>query len=204
MNQKQDNGDGIRASFNPNGEIGTITDTSKQRCDNGSDYRQERHIQTATERKLSENKSERDGREYRISADGSVSSGFVTNPNSDGQHGSNSQHEINPSERRIKAQCNIEQMGGDAPNAECNGRGENNRIRESRIFDKNGPGRNWENFPTQSPICGGDDGLPTNLDGITFSKWRNESIKAFGNAIVPQVALQIFKSVQEYETLLQQ
>ena len=53
----------------------------------------------------------------------------------------------------------------------------------------------WENFPTQSPICGGDDGLPTQLDGITFSKWRNESIKAYGNAIVPQVAFEIFKAL---------
>jgi DNA (cytosine-5)-methyltransferase 1 len=56
----------------------------------------------------------------------------------------------------------------------------------------------WENFPTQSPICGGDDGLPTELDGITFSKWRNESIKAYGNAIVPQVAFEIFKSIEAY------
>ena len=54
----------------------------------------------------------------------------------------------------------------------------------------------WDNFPTQSPICSGDDGLPTELDGITFSKWRNESIKAYGNAIVPQVAFEIFKVIQ--------
>ena len=54
---------------------------------------------------------------------------------------------------------------------------------------------NFENFPTQSPICGGDDGLPRELDGITFSKWRNESIKAYGNAIVPQVAYEIFKAI---------
>ena len=57
----------------------------------------------------------------------------------------------------------------------------------------------WQNFPTQSPICGGDDGLPRELDGITFSKWRNESIKAYGNAIVPQVVYQIFKAINEYE-----
>ena len=54
----------------------------------------------------------------------------------------------------------------------------------------------WDSFPSQSPICGGDDGLPTELDGITFSKWRNESIKAYGNAIVPQVAYEIFKAIQ--------
>ena len=59
---------------------------------------------------------------------------------------------------------------------------------------------NWQNFPTKPPICGGDDGLPRELDGITFPKWRNESIKAYGNAIVPQVALQIFKTIAQYET----
>lgn len=59
----------------------------------------------------------------------------------------------------------------------------------------------WQNFPTQSPICGGNDGVPEKLDGITFSKWRNESIKAYGNAIVPQVALQIFKAIEQYELL---
>jgi DNA (cytosine-5)-methyltransferase 1 len=71
---------------------------------------------------------------------------------------------------------------------------------EGRRFSFNNPQNNkttWDNFPTQSPICGGDDGLPTELDGITFSKWRNESIKAYGNAIVPQVAYQIFKAIQQ-------
>ena len=57
----------------------------------------------------------------------------------------------------------------------------------------------FENFPTVPPICGGDDGLPKELDGITFSKWRRESIKAYGNAIVPQVAYRIFESIQDYE-----
>ena len=57
----------------------------------------------------------------------------------------------------------------------------------------------WEKFPTQPPICNGNDGLPTELDGITFSKWRSESLKAGGNAIVPQVALQIFKAIERYE-----
>jgi len=57
----------------------------------------------------------------------------------------------------------------------------------------------WEKFPTQSPICGGNDGLPKKLDNITFPKWRNESIKAYGNAIVPQVAYEIFKTIQYYE-----
>ncbi|KAK6027939.1 hypothetical protein OSTOST_06024 [Ostertagia ostertagi] len=56
----------------------------------------------------------------------------------------------------------------------------------------------WDNFPTQSPVCNGDDGISTKLDGITFPKWRTESIKAGGNAIVPQVAFQIFKVINEF------
>jgi DNA (cytosine-5)-methyltransferase 1 len=55
----------------------------------------------------------------------------------------------------------------------------------------------WTGFPTQPPVCGGNDGISRELDRITFSKWRNESIKAYGNAIVPQVAYQIFKAIQQ-------
>ena len=76
------------------------------------------------------------------------------------------------------------------------GGGENNGQGESRFNDQTNNGSNWDNFPTQSPICGGNDGLPTQLDGITFSKWRNESIKAYGNEIVPQVAYEIFKAIE--------
>lgn len=66
-------------------------------------------------------------------------------------------------------------------------------------------------FPTQSPICRGDDGLPLRLDyeavrrvircRSPFSAWRRESIKAYGNAIVPQVALRIFETINEYERI---
>jgi len=85
---------------------------------------------------------------------------------------------------------------------------------EQRSIDKEGKGREkrfgelgynefdrWEKFPTQPSICGGNDGLPKELDGITFSKWRNESIKAYGNAIVPQVAYEIFKAINEFELM---
>ena len=60
-------------------------------------------------------------------------------------------------------------------------------------------GRSWQDFPTQPPVCGGDDGLSAELDGITFSKWRNESIKAYGNAVVPQVVYQIFKTINKMQ-----
>jgi DNA (cytosine-5)-methyltransferase 1 len=60
----------------------------------------------------------------------------------------------------------------------------------------------WNTFPSESPICGTNDGLPRELDGITFSKWRNQSIKGYGNAIVPQVALELFKVIQEIDNQL--
>ena len=55
----------------------------------------------------------------------------------------------------------------------------------------------FSDFPTQSPVCSGDDEFSTRLDGITFSKWRQESIKAYGNAWVPAVAYEIFMTIEE-------
>ena len=66
-------------------------------------------------------------------------------------------------------------------------------------FRGNNTRTQWEAFPTQPPICSRNDGLSDRLDGITFPKWRNESIKAYGNAIVPQVAYEIFKSLQNID-----
>ena len=79
--------------------------------------------------------------------------------------------------------------------------GQGDGIGESRFIGKNEQRNYWENFPTVSPICNGDDGIPDRLDSITFPKWRNESIKAGGNAIVPQVVYQIFKAIEEYERI---
>jgi len=86
---------------------------------------------------------------------------------------------------------------------ECRPIGElEGRFRFSGTGARNMWSNSWENFPTPPPICGGDDGLPRELDNITFSKWRNESIRAYGNAIVPQVAYQIFKSIEEMNKLI--
>jgi len=78
---------------------------------------------------------------------------------------------------------------------------ENGKMERERLGQSNE--RNfWDSFPSQSPLCGGDDGLPKELDNITFSKWRTESVKAYGNAIVPQVAYQIFNAINEFELLV--
>jgi len=80
-------------------------------------------------------------------------------------------------------------------------RGQSDRIGNSRFTNKKSKANNWTNFPTVSPICDGDDGISDRLDSITFSKWRNESIKAGGNAVVPQVVYQIFKAIEKYNEL---
>jgi len=132
----------------------------------------------------------------------------ATNTNCNGLHKRNGNNEINTSEKWINAFSNIKSSNVNGIIANTNlqrqewqwkqGSIRKERQRRKKRFGELGNNEHqWEKFPTQSPICGGDDGLPTELDGITFSKWRNESIKAYGNAIVPQVAYQIFKAIQE-------
>lgn len=72
--------------------------------------------------------------------------------------------------------------------------------------------RYWENFPTQPPICGRNDGISDLLDidavfkGVSYTqrrsvynRWRTEAIKAYGNAMVPQVIYQIYKFINDIE-----
>lgn len=73
-----------------------------------------------------------------------------------------------------------------SPVAKCHARARHSRLSRNP----------WKNFPSQPAICPGNDGFSGELDGITFSKWRTESIRAAGNAIVPQVALQLFRAIQ--------
>lgn len=65
--------------------------------------------------------------------------------------------------------------------------------------DKMLPGNRWKGFPSVSPVYRGNDGIPFNVGDLTipFSKWRNESIKAYGNAIVPQVMYRIFQCIEQ-------
>jgi DNA (cytosine-5)-methyltransferase 1 len=62
-------------------------------------------------------------------------------------------------------------------------------------------GNAWNNFPTQSPVRSRNDGISAELVGITFPKHRNESIKAYGNAVVPQVVYQIFQAINNFHEL---
>lgn len=73
-------------------------------------------------------------------------------------------------------ECSTEQLGG----ADC-------------------PQDWWRDFPTVSPICRGNDGLPFDISHLTipFTRWRQESIKALGNSMVPQVVLELFRAIEQ-------
>ena len=62
-------------------------------------------------------------------------------------------------------------------------------------------GERWANFPSVSPVHRGNDGLPFDVDRLTlsFGKWRTEALKAYGNAIVPQVMYEIFRAIEIVE-----
>lgn len=70
-----------------------------------------------------------------------------------------------------------------------------------RDFARHSEEGHWKHFPTQSPVCRGNDGIPFDVDSLTisFPKWRQESIKAYGNAWVPQVAYEIFRAIEAEE-----
>ena len=80
------------------------------------------------------------------------------------------------------------------------------------------PENRWRDFPTVSPVHRGNDGIPFPMDCLTvppipkpptygkgspkqypFGKWRTESLKAYGNAIVPQVMYRIFQAIESVE-----
>ena len=58
-------------------------------------------------------------------------------------------------------------------------------------------GRNW--FEVASEFCGMDDGLSVEVDGLRLSKSKHRvhRLRALGNAIVPQVAIEILNAIKQ-------
>jgi len=170
-------------------------------CDNRGDNWQERHI-CGDEGSAEENQSEWNRRECGASEISSDAS----DPSSLGLCKHSSRKEL--FSETFGTQIGMDKQNvkySDSIGQEWRSDKTNGEITIWDIFSKSNPRINkrnsWQNFPTQSPICNGDDGLSNRLDSITFSKWRQESIKAGGNAIVPQVVYQIFKAIEQYNQL---
>jgi DNA (cytosine-5)-methyltransferase 1 len=112
------------------------------------------------------------------------------------------------SEKQVKVGSDGGEYLSDVTNSNYAGleRSKNNRsIGGGRENQYEQPSRflrpSWDEFPIKSGVRFRNDGFSERLDFITFPKWRNESIKAAGNAIVPQVAYQIFKAINDYRNL---
>jgi DNA (cytosine-5)-methyltransferase 1 len=166
-----------------------------------------RREQDAEENRLQKQyRSEMDCREFNRTSVSSIS----TNSNLHGFHKRNGNNEINASKRGLNALNDIDQI---SINTERIGRikkwDDNGQFKETQQekcgelkFSRTDSTQDkWRNFPTQSPVCSGDDGISYGLDNITFPKWRNESIKGYGNAVVPQVVYRIFKTIEYIQNL---
>lgn len=58
--------------------------------------------------------------------------------------------------------------------------------------------RNWQEVAFATCDDSVDDGLSRLVDGVSYSraKWRKDSLKAYGNGIVSQVAMEIMKGIK--------
>jgi DNA (cytosine-5)-methyltransferase 1 len=179
-------------------------------CDNGSDNRKERHIQ-GNERIAKKNKSERNGWECGVGKACSAQTESFANTDSNGCDQRNSQHEVFSDERGFDAlnDSNENDGQGFTPNPDNDGlegeasiRIQTGQRRRNRVCDGEfawvGGKEYWDNFPTQSPVRCGDDGIPDRMVDITIPRWRKEALMALGNAVVPQVVIALFNSINEY------
>ncbi len=201
--ESKTNGEGEQSFHSRTGTTsneGNATNTNGIGCGRRSEQSKSNQ---SKERKICENEQQhRDGIWCEVEGCG----WNATNANGNGFNERNGNNEINSSERGKYALNDIEQISTDS---KCIGRteirndnGQFEKTQQAKCGEQQFSGANstqdwWRDFPSQSPVCGGDDGLPTKLDGITFPKWRAESIKGYGNAIVPQIAHQLFQIIND-------
>lgn len=91
---------------------------------------------------------------------------------------------------------------------------------KERLLMRSSAGNYWSEWPTQSALCERTNGLSSRLAGITvpnkrggvrilnekqtYGRHRNESLKAFGNSVVPQLIYQIYQAIETYERICNQ
>ena len=181
---------------------GIAPDTNGKRCNNRSDNWKERPFYYNRKRNSEEDQSKRDKRKCRTCKNGSVAA--------DSQCSGGGQIQQKIQSKQSDGNCidsndskrNVADSYCEFPSQRML-QGEKGRYKQKIPTESLHSRSNWENFPTQSPVCRGNDGLPFDVDNLTipFTKWRQESVKGYGNAIVPQVILEIFKAIEEIEQL---
>lgn len=210
------------------GKDGIAPDTNGKRCNNRSDNRKERPFYYDWKRYSKEDQSERNERKCRTCENSAFttdpecqrsrqihkeiqsekSNGYSINCNGDKWNASDTnQFDGNLSgfySSRL-SQFKASAIRNDTyPYCQrCQKRFTLSESDKQRLADRTSyaPRRDWQNFPTQSPVCRGNDGIPFDVVRLTipFNKWREGSVKGYGNAIVPQVIFEIFKAIEEIE-----
>ncbi|QMV49832.1 MAG: DNA cytosine methyltransferase [Cryophage ML09] len=128
---------------------------------------------------------------------------FVANANSNGRFWgrTDSDGENSYPSHRTGIQCETSRSGKlrldstDNANTTSIGRSRQGEFSEPFHTEKSTHGKAGESFnvcdwPTEPPVCGRADGLPSEL-----VRNRAKQLKGYGNAIVPQVAYEIFKAL---------
>jgi DNA (cytosine-5)-methyltransferase 1 len=66
--------------------------------------------------------------------------------------------------------------------------------------------RDWREVAFATCNDAVDDGLSRLVDGVPYTraKWRKHSLKAYGNGIVPQVAVEVMKAIKEANGLIEE
>ena len=91
---------------------------------------------------------------------------------------------------------------GDIAYAESRKSGKSSKQKRWKNFERRSWERSWLEVATE--LCGVDDGLPAELDGLELSKSKHriERLKALGNAIVPQVAVEIMRAIKKADEFI--
>ena len=163
---------------------GVTAVSSSQRCDNRGDNRKMRQVCGNRERHAEESKPERNERERRACKDGTT----TTDTQCCGGREIHNEVQSQQSDGQRTYGNGCERLAAYTTNE---------RLQRRMSHDTILPAEYFSDFPTQSPVCNGNDGLSLGLAGITFPKWRAEAIKALGNAMCPQVVYEIFRAIEE-------
>jgi len=101
--------------------------------------------------------------------------------------------------KRSEIRCESKRCIGNIAYAKSGKSGKPSEQKRWKNFERRSWERSWLEVATE--LCGVDDGLPAELDGLELSKSRHriERLKALGNAIVPQVAIEIMRSIRKTE-----
>lgn len=181
------------------------SDPNGERCDNWGDNREKRSVYHDKKRNTQKDKPKWSERQCRACENGSATSNSQCTGSGQVQQEIQSEQSDGDSINSVGHEWNVTHANGQMLQEwfEAGGWSDKTKVRNGLDNGTHETRRNWRNFPTQPPVCRGNDGLPFDVVRLTVSltAWCTGSVKGYGNAIVPQVMYEIFKAIEEVERL---